>query len=1083
MKAKRRALEAAPAAPLGDPQMEMLIAKRPRRAIDYAIDRLRENDIDSERALRDLARAIYATRGLEESSNAPVFADLFRSRLSKGDRRFVAACLIRALAANRDCIPEETMRRDVAPLIEDVVPERVFQVMGLQQDSDRPSRLVELPHIEAKAVGRLERLVATAGDVDDFPAFRQELMRALQDPTIAAVVLPFFPEDVPAAFNRLARSVGSAAELETPAHFARHKEAQSRAREFKDIASAHDTAYSERFLVRLADQLNGGLQAAFEASPLSKPAQLALLGSDKKYPLHREAEELRLSLDVNNRGDGPAFEVVLTLDTSAAVAPLATSDLILGNIPAEGRRIGVPAVVLEASIGTALSYMLVWRNADASEGLHTGDFVIAAQQANIDWERLAVENPYPSKAISDPDQLAGRRGLLQQLEAIATGPEVGSTRISGQKRVGKSSLVRSLQAKLTRMSAQPLLVAYVDVNRLGVEDDRPKEAVATTMRTISREILKTSPRLDGLEIPDYSESLQAFVEFLDDIRRLEPEKSILVIVDEFDELPNEAFERGGPGDPMFRAFKSLSSEGECGFFLVGGEKLELALSRQGDRLNAFREIHVDYLGENDVDDFRELVTRPVAGYLEFDSDAVEELQRRTGGHPFFALQICREILDKARELRDAHVTLHEVRDAYAAALQSAPASTFAHIWFDHIFDDREAVAVIADRRVRLLLGWASCIRRGTTPTEEKLIEAAVEYELPRATAREELRSLVNRKILSVEAGAYHATSRFFEDWLREFGSEKIRAEQPELDSLKRYAGKEDERRIRAQEIVDLTTIWPQFRSATISPEEVRAWLDQFGDSANQRLALKILQNIDFYPARRLKDGFVDLHRHARRGTREDITARQARGQRKRRDFVVTYIEPDGKSAQTMAQHYADANNISRECISGIERASVLVEKFSAQRLVIVDDFVGTGRTACRRLKEHRAAVSKATELTGRPAALATICGFESGIVAVQGVIDALELPIEIAVAFELDRASSCFDEASSVFVDSEERLVARRLVDELARSMGSDEPLGTGDLQALVVFEHNCPNNSLPVLWKTSDGMPWNPLFPRITTV
>jgi hypothetical protein len=609
--------------------------------------------------------------------------------------------------------------------------------------SDIQSRLVELPHIEAKAVGRLERLLDSAGESTDLPVFRQELMKSLQDPTIVAVVLPFLPEDVPAAFNRLARSVERAGRLQTPEDVARLKEARYGVREFKDIAVAYDTDYADRFLVRLADELDAALQRAFEGTRLSKPAKLELSSSNKRYPLHRHGDELLLSLDVNNLGEGPAFEVVLTVDGSTAVAPLDMSDLILGTVPAEGRRIGIPAVVLEGSSGTVLSYMLLWRNADGTEHAEISDFAIAAQEANIDWERFAGKNPYPSKAISDPDQLAGRESLLQQLEAIATGPEAGSTRISGQKRVGKSSLVRSLQSKLMRRPAEPLLVAYVDVNRLGVEDDRPKEAVSTTMRAISREIRRTSPRLEALEIPDYSESLHGFAEFLDDVRRLEPGKSLLVIVDEFDELPNEAFERGGPGDPMFRAFKSLSSEGECGFFLVGGEKLELALSRQGDRLNAFQEIQVDYLGEDHSDDFRDLVTRPVAGYLEFAGDAVDELQRRTGGHPFFTLQVCRQILERARERRDAHVTLQEVEEAYAAALQVAPASTFAHIWFDHIFDDRQAVAVIADRRIRLLLAWASCIRRHAIATEATIVEAAAEYDIQRANARDELRSLVN----------------------------------------------------------------------------------------------------------------------------------------------------------------------------------------------------------------------------------------------------------------------------------------------------------------------------------------------------
>ena len=240
--------------------------------------------------------------------------------------------------------------------------------------------------------------------------------------------------------------------------------------------------------------------------------------------------------------------------------------------------------------------------------------------------------------------------------------------------------------------------------------------------------------------------------------------------------------------------------------------------------------------------------------------------------------------------------------------------------------------MIADRRIRLLLSWATCIRKRHAATEERIAEAAEAYDLTRTMCREELRSLVNRKILRVEENAYRATSRFFEDWLREFGSEKIRAEQPQLAALARYTKKEDQQRIRSQELQDLTRPWPPFRSVTIGPEDVRAWLDQFADTASQRRALILLQHINFFPARRVKELFQDIHREARRDTVEDLDSRAARKQRKRRDFAVAYMEPDGKSAQAMAQQYADANNISRECVTALDRIPVLLERHPIQRL-------------------------------------------------------------------------------------------------------------------------------------------------------
>jgi hypothetical protein len=1085
-KARARAI-AGPAEACKPPRVNPLtelLTTRPSRAIDAAIDALATAEhAEEEAALLDqLAAAIYALRGLEELSGAPTFLDLFRGRLSRSDRRFIAACLMRALAANRDSIPAADMRKHVGRLVDDVVADRVFQQLGLGRDSDISARLLELPQVEKRATATLDRAISEGGDLANLDSFRNEFMRALQDPSVAVIIGPFLPEDVAGDFNRALRAVHSTGRLQTPEDLSRYHEAQRRLAELRASAAAQDNQYADRFMDAPAAAASAALGAAFSESPLSRPAHLQLRPTNKRYPLHREGDGITLSLEVANQGDGPAFDVVLTLEGTTAVVPVDEADLLLGSVTAEGRTITVPATVFQPVTGTNLSYLLVWCNADGTEQSEIGEVSISAQQANIDWDRLATENPYPNKAISDPDQLAGRKSLLLMLEALATGPEVGSTRVSGQKRVGKSSLVRSLQARLGRLPGEPLLVAYVDVNKLGIEEDRPKEAVSATMRAISREISRSSPGLNGIQIPDYSESLEPFAEFLDEVRHREPQKSILVIVDEFDELPNTAFERGGPGDPMFKALKSLSSEGECGFILVGGENLELALSRQADRLNAFGEIHVDYLGQEDPSDFGDLVVRPVSNYLEFETAAVEELRERTGGHPFFTLLVCRQILDTARNRADAHITVAEVNEAYRGALQAAPASTFAHIWFDHIFDTSEGENVVAARRIRLLLAWASCLRRRVAPTEPRVIEAATDYDLGAAICREELRSLVNRKILQIEDGAYRATSRFFEDWLREFGSEKIRAEQPEMASLKRYAAKEDERRIRSHELIDLTRRWPQYQFSTVGPEEVRAWLEQFGDSSNQRLALALLENLEFFPVRRVRESFIELHRLARRNTREDLTTRSHLKQRKRRDFVVAYMEPDGKSAHTMAQHYADANNISRECVIAVERAAPLIDKHQVQRVVIVDDFIGTGQTVSDRMRERAQDIRKAAEMTHREVLLAVVCGFEEGVIRAQASIDALALPMEVAVATELDRANRAFDESSRVFSSSEDRLVARRTVEELGRELGSEEPLGTGDLQALVVFEHNCPNNSLPVLWKGSETLPWKPLFARVTT-
>jgi hypothetical protein len=232
-----------------DPLAELLTT-RPSRAIDVIINALATPEtVEHEAALLDqLAAAIYAVRGLEKLSGAPTFLDLFRGRLSRSDRRFIAACLMRALAVNRDCVPAEVIRKHVGRLVEEVVADRVFQQLGLERDSDLSARLLELPHVEKRAIATLDGAISTAGDLADLGSFRNELMRALQDPSVAAIVGPFLPEDVAGDINRALRVVESGGRLQTPEDLNRYHEAQRRLEELRDSAAGQDNQYAERFV-------------------------------------------------------------------------------------------------------------------------------------------------------------------------------------------------------------------------------------------------------------------------------------------------------------------------------------------------------------------------------------------------------------------------------------------------------------------------------------------------------------------------------------------------------------------------------------------------------------------------------------------------------------------------------------------------------------------------------------------------------------------------------------------------------------------------------------------------------------------
>jgi hypothetical protein len=211
--------------------------------------------------------------------------------------------------------------------------------------------------------------------------------------------------------------------------------------------------------------------------------------------------------------------------------------------------------------------------------------------------------------------------------------------------------------------------------------------------------------------------------------------------------------------------------------------------------------------------------------------------------------------------------------------------------------------------------------------------------------------------------------------------------------------------------------------------------------------------------------------------RKDTTIRIEPG-RHRREFAVVYAEGDGKSASLMAKQYAHANTIHSSCIQAVSRLSEYLRGNSCERVVIVDDFVGTGATAVRRLSEHAAVIREAAQITGRPVVLGVACAFQEGQRHIDQWISDNDLLVTTAVGEMLASTDRAFNEGAGIFESADDRLVAKRLFEDVARGLGSTEPLGTGEQEALVVFEHNCPNNTLPLLWKKTEA--WTPLFERL---
>lgn len=96
-------------------------------------------------------------------------------------------------------------------------------------------------------------------------------------------------------------------------------------------------------------------------------------------------------------------------------------------------------------------------------------------------------------------------------------------------------------------------------------------------------------------------------------------------------------------------------------------------------------------------------------------------------------------------------------------------------------------------------------------------------------------------------------------------------------------------------------------------------------------------------------------------------------------------------------------------------------------------------------------------------------------------MDLLSIPIEIHACEILDQSAKCFGEQSATLKNPSEREMAKELALTYGKILEKRCPLGYGNLEMAVVFEHGCPNNSLPILWSELGGeLEWRPLFKRL---
>lgn len=151
-------------------------------------------------------------------------------------------------------------------------------------------------------------------------------------------------------------------------------------------------------------------------------------------------------------------------------------------------------------------------------------------------------------------------------------------------------------------------------------------------------------------------------------------------------------------------------------------------------------------------------------------------------------------------------------------------------------------------------------------------------------------------------------------------------------------------------------------------------------------------------------------------------------------------------------------------------------------LLLIDDIIGTGESTVtfynyvvkQQLRKNRSVININVIL---------LC--------IAYMSDSIKLIAKNIKKFEIYGTpyQKAFVSSNSVFGYRRKRILIKKFCIKYGESLFSIEdkvtrvtsnyPLGYGNSQSLIVFEHSAPNNTLPIIWSTKNS--WIPLFPRST--
>lgn len=597
-----------------------------------------------------------------------------------------------------------------------------------------------------------------------------------------------------------------------------------------------------------------------------KLPKIDIVASPRKYNFTNSTrDEHELLLIIKNVGEGLARNV----NISSANQNFICEKALIGILkPKEVRELKI-----SAKLGHPVSFKPIlkafYQCQDISGNNHQGEFdiIFQLQKEGIPWEGLEKSKPYTIQEIEERDKLYGRDQILDELKANILSEKIESYKIWGQKRVGKSSIVKTLRSLFNE--DEKIIVVWRSI--AGLKNVDPLKTLDSLGESLSSEIFEeidrkikdhfSRERLRSIEVPEFDGSFFPLEKYIKKLKNCDRELKFIFILDEFDRINEEFFLPGKLGDTLsLNIGKGLNENNFIGFILVGSENMHL-LDRQGVNYNSYQEREVDtFSKEFEFDSFKKIITEPVHPHIVYSVDAIERIYNVTAGNPYFANLICSHIFKIAAKNRDGEIDKYITEKAIDTIVNSSQKSHFEHFWSDGITEESNIKKERkADIRRRILISYSFVHYQDKDfPLRANVLKSfnkPAEYTIEQYEIENTVKEFFNRKIFFEDSQQkVRIRPLLFEKWLCGPGRTLLIEGISDLEALQRQKELEEEYSLKEEELKRISENFP-FQGSKISVKNIRDFFEQFGGPIEQRRVYKIFDSIYYISKDEINDFF------------------------------------------------------------------------------------------------------------------------------------------------------------------------------------------------------------------------------------